>query len=162
MTGHGMTTQKMPRPSKKQRTAMTAPEMERKIEQLEFAMKSRGRRMGALYSVITKLMSDNPHVYHVEPAQDDMVESLKRQLTQARALVAAAMAASPAAPPAENKGFDCVVCYEVFNQDVHQPVALSCGHVLCEQCCLTHQSGKDVAQCPTCRKPFVSFLPLFM
>lgn len=148
----------MPRSSNK-RTArlagMSKQQLEREVEKLEFTVKSRGRRIGACYHTIQMLMQDNPHVTTVT------LEDLRTQLTQARQQMSALMQArAGGVAPTNTQKHDCVVCFEEFNQDECRPVALSCGHILCESCCLKQQ--ERTAKCPSCRKEFASFLPLFL
>lgn len=139
---------KMPATSPAKLKKMSKPELEQMVKKLEFTVKSRGLRIGALYHTVQRLMDGHPDRVLVERVAEDknVIESLKTQLTQARTLAQQAMdARNQLATTAASDGggarqkFDCVVCFEEFDEDEHKPVALSCGHILCEGCCLKQQ-----------------------
>ncbi|XP_071528623.1 uncharacterized protein [Panulirus ornatus] len=59
----------------------------------------------------------------------------------------------------------CVICNEVLDEELHQPVALpACGHTFCKPCLVKLQHRSHDLLCPTCRKPHegedVANLPL--
>lgn len=158
----------MTRTSAKAMQKMSRAQLEGEIKRLEFTVTSRGRRMGSMYHTIKHLIRDHPdtvHVHGMNNQEKDMIQHLQNQLTQSRSLMTQMMQNKPAASASDGdhvfKG-DCVVCFETFNGTEHKPVALNCGHILCEGCVLKYQEFKDKPSCPQCRKPFQSFIPLFI
>lgn len=49
---------------------------------------------------------------------------------------------------------ECPVCIEAYNEDVHCPRNLPCGHSACTACCTTLLSGEVSPECPLCKQNF--------
>jgi hypothetical protein len=155
--------------NKKELQKLSKEQLIAKVENAQFTIASRGKRIGALYHTVQCLMNNHPDAVLVQRVAEDksVIESLKTQLTQARTLAQQAMEARDQAvanqgsprSSASGQHHDCVVCYREFDGDECRPVALNCGHILCEECCLKQE--ERTATCPKCRREFVSFLPLF-
>lgn len=45
-------------------------------------------------------------------------------------------------------------------EKAHRPVALGCGHVICDGC--IKQVRERQNDCPSCRKPIEKILPLYI
>jgi len=141
--------------------------------------KGRGSSIARLYWALQQTIDNHPNATAVVGDQ-----SLRHQLTQARALLAqrmggpapaAAASSSSSSSAAAGLGQDedldgngngdpkqkhqCMICWTDFDDGEKKPVALSCGHILCETCACKEQETR--AKCPACRKTFTSFLPLF-
>ena len=54
---------------------------------------------------------------------------------------------------------ECLSCYEVFDEALHLPLNLECGHTFCRSCVaeITRDSSK-LAQCSVCRRNLSSFI----
>jgi hypothetical protein len=146
---------------------MTHPQLLQEAKRLQFTVTSRGCRIGALYNTIKHLMEDHPdRVQVIHPT--DETNTLRAQLTQARAQLVEAMKARSGAEGAAGAGggggalekADCIVCFEKFG-GTRVPVALNCGHIYCEECILKAQTLNEMPKCPLCRKVFTGFIPLF-
>lgn len=150
----------MPRGKRKLETLSRA-ELLSEAKRLEFTVTSRGCRIGALYHVLRCLMEQHPDTVRVSTPTDE-TNTLREQLKQARAqLVTAMQTRAPAVESTVPAKADCIVCYDKYDEAEHRPVALNCGHVLCEDCVLKHQEIHAAPTCPSCRTKFTSFIPLF-
>ncbi|XP_071947869.1 uncharacterized protein [Antedon mediterranea] len=43
----------------------------------------------------------------------------------------------PVQPPQWTDFLSCPICYTVFNETVHKPISLACGHTMCKKCLAT-------------------------
>ena len=56
---------------------------------------------------------------------------------------------------ADSSVFECGLCWKEYDEKVHRPLSLPCGHVFCEEC-LRKCAHKDETQCPVHRSWFPS------
>jgi hypothetical protein len=79
-------------------------------------------------------------------------ESQRKSGTLSRSPVPGANTSTRSSP-----GDECPICYG----EMSQKAALSCGHVMCQECAdrLIHQEDP---KCYNCKKPVASVIPLFM
>ena len=133
------------------------------------ANRARGSRLRSMYYMFERVMAEHPGMVSVREDEDlgTQLERARADLGVARGQIATLMstprptdesAEKSTEDSAEASGHMCCVCWENFG--VARPVALPCGHVVCEPCCLKQQ--ERAPKCPTCRAPFSSFLPLFL
>ena len=140
------------------------------IRKLEFTVKTRGFRIGAMYHAIQQLLRNHPHVtqFQMPDPDSDQVESLRIQLSQARTLLAQQALPKDEVDPAANPSIktyplhaDCPLCYEQYNEGEKKAVAFGCGHIYCEECMFRYLKTTSEPTCAQCRRPVEKFLPLF-
>lgn len=167
---------------------MGAEQLRQELLKSYASVKQRGKRCASLYTMLQNVLSTHPNMVRVDERDLRVqLDQARAQLSQARSQLATEIARheQPAAAAAAAgdqdadaalaaAGFvddeqggrardtpvahDCLVCWDTFN-DERRPVALPCGHILCEPCCLKQQ--ERTPKCPSCRATFDRFLPLF-
>lgn len=120
----------------------------RNVQQnLQHTITTRGRQIGTLYWALSMALeslhgSDHPSVVEAplqiatqEPGARQQVARLKEQIhTDAEEHIL------------ELNGH-CQVCWDQYTSNARQPIALSCGHLLCAECL----GNLAVLKCPKCR-----------
>lgn len=46
---------------------------------------------------------------------------------------------------------ECTNCYEFFDEEIHIPLNLECGHTFCKQCIKALLKNSPKLECPMCR-----------
>ena len=66
----------------------------------------------------------------------------------------------PAPPEPYNipSNFGCNVCFEGYNNGLHMPLTMMCGHTLCLSC----MNQLREMRCPSCREPIQAFTRLYV
>ena len=54
------------------------------------------------------------------------------------------------------KTLECNICYTIYDENVHAPRMLQCGHTLCNDCIgkIADRNRLEIS-CPFCKKVFV-------
>lgn len=149
---------------------MSAEQLRAYVRQCHASISGRGTSIQRVAGALRCVLNNHPGMVSVSASD---VAALRRELTDARARLqqARAAAASSSSNPAPAAAADaddvvttsevamaCSICYEKFDHAARKPVALGCGHVMCEQCCTRSSAPK----CPYCRAPIARILPLFL
>lgn len=157
------------------------------IKRLEFTVKRRGYQIGGLYWVLQCMLEANPATYTLGSVAADSGETamlnMKQELQAARDHVRATLGSratnsntvtsnSESGPTGKQEAedsasdlphnFQCNICFESFDKEEHRPVALDCGHVLCQGCLIKYTEKNKDAGCPSCKRPIQKILILYV
>ena len=143
-------------------------ELLNEISRLEFTVKRRGYQIGGLYNSLQNVLDGNPGTYTLgnvtSDNADEVVKNMKKELESARTHIKQLISNKSEKHEENNipKGFDCNICFESYDTENKKPIALSCGHIICEMCLITYTKKIKDAGCPTCRKKIERVFVLYV
>ncbi len=179
----------MPRPNY---AGMSSKALAAELRKRDHQVRRRGFTIGGLYAALQYALEGNPLTYQTSyttgGTPTEMEGQLKRELTSAREHVKSLIKnarqkkeeeedemsvvkvherekeSTPEESYEKLGDFGCNICFEKYDDEKIRPIALGCGHLLCNSCYIaknTKDTGK-IPTCPTCRADIQTMLPLFV